>query len=1279
MRPLRARFWACTTAQCGTMSRREATKGTLGKSGLAALVKARGGAAAARRGSGGVSSRSVVAGSGGVSAAANGSGAGSAPRGARGGGGGPGRGVVATKRSNVIVLISDSEESDDADALRNNGHPQRPVAAGAVPPRPKRARISGGGASSGRTSAPTTSAQGSLTPRRSTAMANLGARAASRRTEQRQRQRELDDAPLPATPDDAASSASPAPPARVDSESATAGGMAAVAVDVLSRRRGGAHGRSDGAKENDAIVADMLSWDVISAVAERRKRGEDGRRGEAAGPSTSVYGLKLEKAPVKFSSHAEYLRIFRSLLLCEARSVVTDYVEESGDRVPRSADASILDTRSRVPFTFLVVDVAGGGGGRSGGGGAGASAGGGRGRGGDGLDLRANDIVLLSRDSDLLGRVARGERIGGAADSLADEPVALLGIATREVGRLEVCVLSSAWGAALKQIPSSESNSRVPFGKSWHVWRLDNGITSIREYAALLAAKRFKLLPSLLRGSTGKQEGGDLARTRLMYLHDEYRKYLRAKFNGPQLSAIEAAATDHGFTLIQGPPGTGKTTTLLGVLNTVHLSGFNRYNESLIAGEQLQEHREAGEEIANDATDDADPFGDGAGFSGGDASGNGAASGSDFVPDDPWGTEGDDWPSYADDGAGDAAGAGTAGAADASDAAQKTGESSNAADARSKDLQPIWRPSTPPKTDKDGSSTPREATPGSLQAIINDLRQLHSAAGAAGTGHSGAAMPSASAGIAGWLLHPGIPIHRSIDKYRQALALKPRILVAAPSNAAVDGIVMRLTRDGFVDGTRTRDGRPGMYRPAIVRVGKASREVEQLGVSLRGMSDAILSHDIAQLDEEVRKLDAEVRRLQHQIQALQRRYTLATDDDGIARGRTPNEILRDFAPELFHLLELHEKRRGQLTRVRFATQAVGRTTAAHGRPDHQARRAAEHAIQMSLLSDAQIVLTTLSSSALTVLEDWAEETGGGFETVVIDEAGQAVELSTLIPLRYGASSCVLVGDPAQLPATVTSREAVEHGFDRSLFARLLAAGVPNHMLTLQFRGHPDIFAFPSKHFYQGKLLNADAVTGGRRDAEFHRNRAFRPFVFFDVAGGASKERKSYRNPVESQAVISLLAALAAWRGTPRGPGAPPNVFSGSVGVISPYTGQVDLIKADMARAFPPGHPARRLVDRVVVSSVDGFQGQERDVMILSCVRASADERASSTARAAVGFLDDTRRMNVGLTRAKYSCWVIGHAPTLQNSEHWGALLAHARATGAMVRVDDPFSDPHTWA
>ena len=123
-------------------------------------------------------------------------------------------------------------------------------------------------------------------------------------------------------------------------------------------------------------------------------------------------------------------------------------------------------------------------------------------------------------------------------------------------------------------------------------------------------------------------------------------------------------------------------------------------------------------------------------------------------------------------------------------------------------------------------------------------------------------------------------------------------------------------------------------------------------------------------------------------------------------------------------------------------------------------------LRQAIVNEARIVFCTLSGSGQEILS----KVEGGFETVIIDEACQSVELSALIPLKYGCKRCVLVGDPNQLPATLFSSQAARYSYDQSLFERIYKCD-PNFsiMLNTQYRMNPEISKFPSQYFYDSKV------------------------------------------------------------------------------------------------------------------------------------------------------------------------------------------------------------------
>ena len=291
-------------------------------------------------------------------------------------------------------------------------------------------------------------------------------------------------------------------------------------------------------------------------------------------------------------------------------------------------------------------------------------------------------------------------------------------------------------------------------------------------------------------------------------------------------------------------------------------------------------------------------------------------------------------------------------------------------------------------------------------------------------------------------------------------------------------------------------------------------------------------------------------------------------------------------------------------------------------------RRIERQMRDDILDRAQVLCCTCIGVGHQLLD------GRRFSRVLLDEATQATEPASLVPLVRGARQIVLVGDHRQLPPTVISRRAENGGLRRSLFERLVAMGIKPMLLDTQYRMHPAISDFPNRTFYEGRLV--DGITAAERPnpAGLLWNDWEVPMAFLPVNGdellspdGASKE-----NPAEAGWVAKILENLLQAG----------DLEEADIGIITPYAGQV--------RAIRDALPERN--DSVEVHTVDGYQGREKEVIIFSCVRSNSD--------GTVGFLSDERRLNVALTRAKRGLIVIGDPDTLRNDETWASWLDYIR-------------------
>lgn len=303
------------------------------------------------------------------------------------------------------------------------------------------------------------------------------------------------------------------------------------------------------------------------------------------------------------------------------------------------------------------------------------------------------------------------------------------------------------------------------------------------------------------------------------------------------------------------------------------------------------------------------------------------------------------------------------------------------------------------------------------------------------------------------------------------------------------------------------------------------------------------------------------------------------------------------------------------------------------------------------LDSAEVIVCTMVGAAASILS------GHTFKTCVIDEAAQALEPATWIPILK-ANRVILAGDPFQLPPTVKSKKAEKDGFNITLLEKCLvndvakkagltkesnrAARLENVLLQVQYRMNEPIMGYSNDYFYDGQLRAADLVA--------KRTLPSIPLaesvVFIDTAGTGFEEKlhpqfKSRYNAGELNILIEHLLDMRQ--------NIPYDVQLPSVAIISPYREQViqaeDMIDEES-----------KLADfNITINTVDGFQGRERDVVYVSLVR--------SNEKGEIGFLADYRRMNVALTRAKKYLIVIGDSATIGGDAFFAGFLKYVEERG----------------
>ena len=290
------------------------------------------------------------------------------------------------------------------------------------------------------------------------------------------------------------------------------------------------------------------------------------------------------------------------------------------------------------------------------------------------------------------------------------------------------------------------------------------------------------------------------------------------------------------------------------------------------------------------------------------------------------------------------------------------------------------------------------------------------------------------------------------------------------------------------------------------------------------------------------------------------------------------------------------------------------------------------------------IASTLIGTANRVLDNHR------FTTLFIDEAAQALEAACWVAISK-ADRVILAGDHHQLPPTIKCMEAAKEGLSETLMQKV-AARKPStvSMLKVQYRMHEDIMGFSSAWFYNNELKAAPEV----------KNRGIlaydTPLVWYNTDGCDFREDQqaeslSKINKEEAHLLIDRLYKYISKIGRDR-------VLDEQIdfGLISPYKAQVQymrsLIKRDVFFK-----PYRKLI---TVHTVDGFQGQERDVILISLVRANDEGK--------IGFLQDLRRMNVAITRARMKLIILGNASTLTKHAFYKHLYKYIQEKGKIISL-----------
>lgn len=282
-----------------------------------------------------------------------------------------------------------------------------------------------------------------------------------------------------------------------------------------------------------------------------------------------------------------------------------------------------------------------------------------------------------------------------------------------------------------------------------------------------------------------------------------------------------------------------------------------------------------------------------------------------------------------------------------------------------------------------------------------------------------------------------------------------------------------------------------------------------------------------------------------------------------------------------------------------------------------------------ILNGSQVIATTLIGTQHRMIQDL------NFETVIIDEASQALEAECWAAILK-AQRVIMAGDHKQLPPTIKSQKAMDMGLEETLLDRMTPCIKNSYTLGIQYRMNDKILSFPNQKFYGGHLLSHES------NAHHLIQDGDDPLIWIDTSGCGFEEKQNteHRSKWNEGEFFILrehfLQQIEKYTNC-------------SIGIISPYAQQVRYIKSQVAE-----DEVLRSFD-LTINSIDGFQGQEKDIIYISLVRSNDDGE--------IGFLKDLRRLNVAITRAKKKLIIIGDVATLSSDKTYLELLEHVEKNG----------------
>lgn len=454
------------------------------------------------------------------------------------------------------------------------------------------------------------------------------------------------------------------------------------------------------------------------------------------------------------------------------------------------------------------------------------------------------------------------------------------------------------------------------------------------------------------------------------------------------------------------------------------------------------------------------------------------------------------------------------------------------------------------------------------------------------------------------------------------------ILICTPSNAAIDEVLKRIITDKFINNDSI------LYLPKLLRFGANEKLKEttqqernyKLSTKLREYSfEFLLEREMNNNNPEESK--DKIERLRKEIDKVN------------------NLLNSDKNLSLTERNELNKKRTCLINEQKDLL--LVKQSESYENFIQKKRQ-----FEMKLIKEAKIIFTTLNSSGnekLLVLNK-------KYNYLIIDEACQTTEPSCLIPMNNHVNRIIMVGDHKQLPATIFSEESIINNYNKSLFERFIENNHPKVFLDTQYRMNKSICDIVSTSFYDSQLLIDDDTIKRINENFIYKCllKSTSSFSFFNIKGNENKMGKSYINTKEVLNISNFIQEIDKILTNKKQIIRHEEVYYPTIGIISPYKEQVNLINSQLD-SFKLNNS---FLDGVHSETVDSFQGQERDIIIISTVRSKS-----------LGFLVDERRLNVAISRARYGCFIFGDLNILKSDVNWKRIIKFCEDKGNLYNID----------